>query len=66
MITLTDEERVRFTTYLRELAAEDEKLADIMSRLGPMQMALAKKWRAEAMAAVVIADKLQSITIEIR
>ncbi len=64
MITLTDEERVRFTTYLRELAAEDEKLADIMSRLGPMQMARAKKWRAEALAAVVIADKLQSVVME--
>ena len=57
MIWLTEEERERFATYLEEYAASDGALAEQLDKVGPHF--LAKKYRAEALAAKVIAAKLR-------
>ena len=56
---LTAAERERFATYLEQEAATDEIMAEQVAKIGPE--ILAKKYRAEALAARVIAQKLRSI-----
>lgn len=64
MISLTTEERKRFVVYLRVEAATNETLAEQIDKLGPMHMIMAKKYRAEATAATIIANKLESTFTE--
>lgn len=63
MINLTDAERQKFAAYLEQDAASGRAMADQVAKLGgggPME-AMAKKLRAEAAAAQIVAAKLRSI-----
>ncbi len=62
MILLTDVERDRFATYLEQGAASDEAMADQVDKIGPP--VFAKKLRAEALAAKIVAGKLRATTAE--
>lgn len=66
-IVLTDAEREKFATYLEQDAASNSAMADQVQKIGgglPME-AMAKKLRAEAAAARVIAAKLRSYTVDV-
>ena len=64
---LTDQERDRFASWLEQEASDGEAMAKQIETMtkgaGPV-LALAKKERAEALAARVIAAKLRSIQSE--
>ncbi len=60
---LTAAERMRFAAYLEQEAASDEVMADQILKVGPE--ILAKKYRTEALAARIIAQKLRSIEDEV-
>jgi hypothetical protein len=61
---LTQSERERFVRWLRDEAHSSKILADQAGKLPGME-ALAKRLRAEAMAAEVVASKLESTSEEV-
>ena len=60
---LTDQERERFADWLENEAESDEGMAEQVLGLptGDMMDPLAKKLRAEALAARIVAAKLRSV-----
>lgn len=56
---LTSKERDRFATYLEKDAATNEEIALQIEKLG-INPVMAKRYRTEAMAANIIAQKLRS------
>ena len=62
MILLTDAERDRFAAYLEQGSSSDEAMADQVDKIGPP--VFAKKLRAEALAAKIVAAKLRATRIE--
>ncbi len=62
MITLTQQERDKFATYLEQESKSDADMATQVEKFGPE--VLVKKLKVEAMAARVIAEKLRSIETE--
>lgn len=66
MINLTDQEREKFALYLEQDAASNSAMAEQMKKMDPagaMGM-LAKKYKAEAAAAMIVAAKLRSIEVD--
>ena len=59
IISLDDSQRALFASYLEQEAVTDNALADQAEKLGLPGEMMAKKLRAEAMAAEVIARKLR-------
>ena len=61
MISLTDSERNKFAEYLDHEAIGNEGLAKQMEKLpGPMTLEIAKRYRAEAAAMLLIASRLRN------
>ncbi len=61
---LTTEERTRFAAYLRACAIDDDHMANQLDKMGPMHMVMAKRYHTEAMAALIIANKLEATHTE--
>ena len=57
---LTKEEREKFANYLLENANSDSLLAEQLANMPGPSAEIAKRYRAEAMAAKIIATKLLS------
>ena len=59
-LLLTPQERERFATWLEHEAATSKRLIAQMEKLGPMAAALSTREKAEASAALLIAQKLRA------
>lgn len=59
MITLTPQEADKFAQYLLQEAESFKSMADQMDKL-PGTSAVAKKYRTEALASQIVAQKLQA------
>ncbi len=61
MITLSQDERERFATYLEQQAKMDKDMAAQAKTLGAGGKVIAKRYNVEAMAEEIVARKLRSI-----
>ncbi len=61
MLTLSQDERDRFATYLEEQAKTNKELAVQAKKLGAAGEVIAKRSNVEAMAEEIVARKLRSI-----